>query len=83
MAVPGETACRPVMPCAQGRWGDIPVDGATEHVDGSYAGGQSDGSDARPWTTIGEAVSAAAPFNNKRFSVLHAELERVLLLEQT
>jgi hypothetical protein len=61
MAVPGETECRPVMPCGEGTWGDIPTDAATQHVDGSFAGGSSDGSAAAPWTTIGEAVAAAAP----------------------
>jgi hypothetical protein len=30
-------------------------------VDGSYAGGGSDGSAGKPWTTIGAAVSAASP----------------------
>jgi len=61
MAVPGETACRPVMPCGSGRWGQLPVDGASVYVDGAYGGGDSDGSAAKPWTTIGEAVTAAAP----------------------
>jgi hypothetical protein len=61
MAVPGDAACRPVMECAPGTWGDIPVDATTEYVDASYAGGDSSGSQAQPWTTIGEAVAAAAP----------------------
>ncbi len=61
MAVPGEVACRPVMECGTGRWGDLPVDEATTYVDGSYAGGDSDGSESKPWPTIGEAVTAAAP----------------------
>lgn len=33
----------------------------TEHVDASYVGGASDGSDGQPWTTIVDAVAAAAP----------------------
>lgn len=61
MAVPGDGECRPVMPCGEGRWGDIVRDATTEHVDAAYQGGQSDGSEARPWTTIAEAVVAAAP----------------------
>lgn len=61
MAVPGDAACRAVMPCGSGKWGDLPVDGTTEHVDGSYTGASSDGSAAAPWTTVGAAVSAAAP----------------------
>ena len=61
MAVPGETTCRPVADCGSGDYGDIPVDGSTQHVDAAYAGGNSDGSAASPWTTISEAVAAAAP----------------------
>jgi len=59
MALPGETACRPVMDCGAGTWGDIPVDGETIYVDGSYLGGDSDGSQQKPWTTISAAVAAA------------------------
>ncbi|MBI4706143.1 MAG: hypothetical protein HY744_34035 [Deltaproteobacteria bacterium] len=61
MAVPGETECRAVAPCGPSAWGLIPVDAATEHVDGAYAGGDSDGSAGRPWTTIQQAVDAAEP----------------------
>jgi uncharacterized protein DUF1565 len=61
MAVPGEDSCHPVMPCGAGPWGEIPIDGMTVHVDGAYAGGDSDGSMQKPWTTIAEAVVAAAP----------------------
>lgn len=61
MAIPGEQNCREVTPCAPGTWGNIPVDGATEHVDAAYAGGMSDGSATNPWITIGDAVAAAAP----------------------
>jgi parallel beta helix pectate lyase-like protein len=60
MAVPGESECRAVMPCGAGTWGDIAVDATTEYVDGTYRGGLNDGSEARPWTTIQEAVTAAA-----------------------
>lgn len=62
MAVPGESACHPVMPCGAGRWGDIPADATTIYVDGSYPGADSDGTAAKPWTTVSEAV-AAAPAN--------------------
>jgi hypothetical protein len=61
MAVPGETTCRDVAPCANGSWGDVPVDATTQFVDGSYAGGASDGTSQKPWTTIAQAVAAAAP----------------------
>ncbi|HZO12696.1 MAG TPA: hypothetical protein VFB62_05550, partial [Polyangiaceae bacterium] len=62
IAVPGDPQCRPVMPCGEGRWGDIPLEATTQFVDARYAGGASDGSAERPWTTIGDAV-AAAPEN--------------------
>jgi hypothetical protein len=61
MAVPGETACREIAPCGDGAWGDIPVDGTTQFVDVAYAGGNSDGSAARPWTSIQDAVTAVEP----------------------
>jgi hypothetical protein len=60
MAVPGESTCRDVAPCGSGTWGDIPVEPDTEHVDASFVG-TSDGSAAQPWTTIGDAIAAAAP----------------------
>jgi hypothetical protein len=61
MAVPGETTCHEVSPCASGKWGDIPIDGATQHVDANYAGTDSDGSAQRPWRLISDAVNAAEP----------------------
>ncbi len=61
MAVPGDPECRPVAPCGQGTWGDIPVDATPTYVDQSYTGGMSDGSAQRPWTTVGAAVDAAPP----------------------
>lgn len=59
MALPGESACRPVSPCADGTWGDIVTDAATQHVDASYTGGGSDGSASRPWTSIAQGIAAA------------------------
>jgi hypothetical protein len=61
MAVPGETRCRDVSPCAAGTWGDIPVEADTEYVDASYVGMDSDGSALKPWRSIQEGVNAAAP----------------------
>src|SRR5262245_30753276 len=60
MAVPGETVCREVAPCAPGTWGDIPVEPNTEYVDASYAGMDSDGSALKPWTSIQAGVDAAS-----------------------
>jgi hypothetical protein len=61
MAVPGERACHPVAPCGSPPWGETPVEPSTEYVDLSYAGGNSDGSSAKPWTTIQAGVDAAEP----------------------
>lgn len=60
MALPGETRCRQVAPCGSGKWGDIPRDETTQHVDASHEGA-SDGSEAQPWTTITDALAAADP----------------------
>jgi hypothetical protein len=59
MAVPGMTTCQDVAPCGAGTWGDIPVDATTQYVDQAYAGGGSDGSAAKPWTTIHQGIDAA------------------------
>lgn len=59
MALPGETTCRAVAECGPGKWGDIPVDEKTQFVDAAY-GGDSDGSEDKPWATIQAAVDAAA-----------------------
>lgn len=50
MAIPGEAACRPVSSC------DAPPAGAI-HVDAAYVG-ESDGTAAKPFRTIVEALSA-------------------------
>jgi hypothetical protein len=59
MAVPGDTACHEVAPCGSGTWGDIPVEANTQFVDKAYAGGNSDGTQAKPWTSIQPAVNKA------------------------
>jgi len=61
VALPGETACHALADCGAAPWGNIPVEATTEYVDQSYEGGASDGTAARPWTTIGAAVTAAIP----------------------
>jgi hypothetical protein len=60
MAIPGETRCREVAPCGDGRWGAIPVEPDTVFVDATYTGGGSDGSPSKPWTTIQSGIDAAA-----------------------
>jgi len=61
LAVPGDESCREIMACSDGTWGDIPVDGTTQHVDGAAGASAPDGSAEQPWPTIQEAVDAAAP----------------------
>lgn len=61
MAIVGETECRPVAPCGDGPWGDIPVDDQTVFVDGSYDAGDSDGTAQRPWPTIVQALAMVPP----------------------
>jgi hypothetical protein len=60
MAIPGDTACHEVAPCGSGTWGDIPVEANTQFVDKAYAGGSSDGTQAKPWTTIQQGINKAA-----------------------
>jgi hypothetical protein len=60
MALPGEEACREVMPCGTGRWGDIALEAGAQFVDAAHAGA-SDGSEAQPWTSMQAAIDAAAP----------------------
>lgn len=61
LAVPGETSCAFVAPCADGAWGDIPTDATTQFVDVRYRGSTHDGSKAHPYVRISEAIAAAAP----------------------
>jgi Right handed beta helix region len=60
MAIPGDESCREVMSCGSGKWGDLPIDADTQHVEAGFAGAP-DGSATAPWPTIGEAIDAAAP----------------------
>ncbi|WP_437985174.1 right-handed parallel beta-helix repeat-containing protein [Sorangium sp. So ce117] len=59
MAIPGETSCREVAPCGDGPWGDIAVEANTQFVDQAYAGGDSDGTRMKPWTTIQRGIDEA------------------------
>jgi len=60
MALPGETACAPVMDCGADKWGHIPQPpGTTRYVDQSYAGMDADGTIDRPYPTIDEALDGA------------------------
>lgn len=57
LAIPGDTACRPVAACGEGKYGPLPA-GAITYVDAAHVG-ESDGSLARPFTKIQEAIDAA------------------------
>ncbi len=59
LAVPGDAACHELSPCGAGPYPDVPADAKVQRVDGSYKGGGSDGSSAKPWTTIQQAVAAS------------------------
>jgi hypothetical protein len=61
LAIPGETTCHAPASCGDGTFGDIPVEANSEFVDATYGGADSDGSQQKPWTTIGAAVTAAEP----------------------
>ncbi|MBW2453307.1 MAG: hypothetical protein JRI68_02300, partial [Deltaproteobacteria bacterium] len=60
LAIPGQTTCAPVAPCASGTWAGIPTESTTQYVDQSYSG-TSTGTASQPWTTIGAAMAAAVP----------------------
>jgi hypothetical protein len=60
MALPGEPLCRELAPCGQGTWGNIPVEPTTQFVDAGYMGGDSDGSQQQPWTSIIDGTAAAS-----------------------
>jgi len=59
IAVPGETACHPLADCGSAPWGDAPSDPTTRYVDAAYSDTGSDGSQAKPFTKIQDAVDAA------------------------
>ncbi|WP_437985178.1 right-handed parallel beta-helix repeat-containing protein [Sorangium sp. So ce117] len=48
-----------MAPCGDGPWGDIPVEANTQFVDQAYAGGDSDGTRTKPWTTIQRGIDNA------------------------
>jgi hypothetical protein len=58
MKVLGETGCVEVHACS-GRWGSAPIDASTVFVDATYAGNDSDGTQAKPLTSLQQAVDLA------------------------
>ena len=61
LALPGQTTCVELMPCGTDPWNGIPIDATTQFVDAAYAGSDSDGGQAKPWTTIQLGVEHAEP----------------------
>jgi len=60
IALPGMTACEPLLDCGTGTFGAIADSSSTLHVDGAYVGGASDGSRGKPFTRIADAMARAA-----------------------
>ena len=58
MAIPGQESCAPLAPCGDDKWGEIPTQPDTQHVDGSFEGGEPDGSAVAPWPTIGQGIDS-------------------------
>jgi len=58
VALPGELACHPLASCGSGTWGDIPLEADAIFVDASVTT-SGDGSKARPFGTMTEAIAAA------------------------
>ena len=59
MEVIGKTACQPIGECGSRTWGKIKTTASTIFVDQSYTGGGSDGSQSKPFVTIGAALYKA------------------------
>jgi len=58
LVYPGAASCETVD-CGSGTYGAIPDAAGTLHVDRTYTGGGSDGTRARPFTKISDAVARA------------------------
>jgi len=59
MAKIGYRTCQPIMDCGTGKWGNIKTTALTIFVDQSYAGNDSDGSQAKPYKYINPVVQKA------------------------
>ena len=60
MEVIGQAACQPTGDCGTGTWGKIKTTAKTIFVDQSYAGGGSDGTQAKPYPSINAAMAQTA-----------------------
>jgi hypothetical protein len=59
MEVIGSTTCQPIGDCGNGTYGKIQTSSKTLFVDQTYAGGGSDGTQTKPYTTLTDALTAA------------------------
>ena len=59
MAVLGQATCQPIMDCGSTKYGKIKVTAKTIYVDRQYSKGDSDGSKAKPYQSIDDALAAA------------------------
>ena len=55
----GYSTCQPIGDCGSGTWGNIKTTASTIYVNGAYSGMGSNGSAAKPYKTIAEALSQA------------------------
>jgi hypothetical protein len=60
----GDTTCQPIQDCGTGPWGNVDRLAGAVHVDASYAGGDSDGTAAKPYVQLLAAVDQA-PFGGQ------------------
>ena len=59
MEVIGKATCQPMGDCGSGTWGKIKTTASTIFVNQSYSGSSPDGSQSKPYITIGAALKAA------------------------
>lgn len=57
----GSTACAPIRDCGDAPWGSVDPAEGDVFVDASYAGADADGTEARPFARLQDAVDVAAP----------------------
>ena len=59
MEVIGKPTCQSIGDCGSGTWGEIITSAKTIFVDQSFTGGSSDGTQAKPYSTIAAALAGA------------------------
>jgi len=64
LALPGESTCRLVSPCAAGTWGDIATESSTVFVDATIGRDDGDGTQAKPMRTVTQGVNLARSRSN-------------------